>query len=98
VEKRPLTLEVLNKVVPLNLDAEEEAVVRAAAADLEVRVRDYKRRFNIKEESFALLLVCLEYATDLHKSTGETADLESYVAERLRRLDYQLSLALPDEV
>lgn len=71
MEKYSIKVDILNRPYPLLVRQEEEAVVRKASDLINNKIRQYKERFNVKDDLDLVIMCCLELATDnLNQATA----------------------------
>ncbi len=88
-----INVQICGRNFRLSIDPEHEERVRAAAEEVNERVRGYKARFNDREDQELLSMTALQAFIDLQRLQAEKNEsmLADIVATQIERIDAELS-------
>lgn len=88
--KLNINLVIADRAYPLKIEADEEAVVRKAAKMVNEKMKDFKKKYDVRDKQDYLAMVVLMQAVDNLKNESK-AEIDKTVMERADELDNILS-------
>jgi len=95
-EQLSIKVSIAGRIYPLTIERSEEENVRKAVKNINDKVTDYEKNFNIKDRQDLLAMSSLHFAThatEIHHNTGKE---EKAVLEKLEKIEKSVSAALKD--
>lgn len=87
MEKREITVKILNRSFPVLVNQKEEESVLKAARMIEQKLVSYQNKFNLHDQIALTVMCCLEIATDLELLRQDNEAFRQKFANDFRTLE-----------
>lgn len=94
MEKYSIKVNILNRPYPLLVGAEEEQAVRNAAQMINDKVKILKDKFSVRDDLDAVVMCCLELATDNINSSNYLRKKKEQASDSISRINELISEAI----
>ena len=94
MEKYSIKINILNRLYPLLVRADEEEAVRKAGKLINDKIKQYKDRFSVKDDLDLVIMCCLELATDNIHQTRRVKNTQNGALEQIGAIDEMLNDAI----
>ncbi len=68
MDKLSIKISLANRVYPMNINAEEERVIRVSASRIEAMIKTLKERYSVKDYQDLLAMCALQLCVDIEKN------------------------------
>tara|TARA_B100000963_G_scaffold272820_1_gene240995 strand:+ start:24721 stop:25005 length:285 start_codon:yes stop_codon:yes gene_type:complete len=82
--KQKIKLNIGNRIYPLNVNIEQEEVLRKAAKEINEMIIKYEKSYAVKDKQDSLAMCALEVFTNNKKITMDQSKFGSNTEEKLR--------------
>ena len=89
-----IKVSIAGRIYPLTIERTEEENVRKAVKNINDKVTDYEKNFNIKDRQDLLAMSSLHFATHATEIHHNTSKDEKSIMDRLEKIDKAVSGAL----
>jgi cell division protein ZapA len=90
-EKLSIKVDIVGRIFPLKVHAEEEENIRKAASIINKKVQSYIEQYGIKDKQVALSMCALELASDFLTAGKEKSLSEERMESKLQSIENLLS-------
>jgi len=84
--KQKIKLNIGNRIYPLNVNIEQEEVLRKAAKEINDMITKYEKSYAVKDKQDSLAMCALEIFTNNKKITMNQSKIGSNTEEKLNKL------------
>ena len=84
--KQKIKLNIGNRIYPLNVNTEQEEVLRKAAKEINDMITKYEKSYAVKDKQDSLAMCALEIFTNNKKITMDQSKIGSNTEEKLNKL------------
>ena len=84
--KQKIKLNIGNRIYPLNVNTEQEEVLRKAAKEINDMITKYEKSYAVKDKQDSLAMCALEIFTNNKKITMDQSKLGSNTDEKLSKI------------
>ncbi|MFL2592569.1 MAG: cell division protein ZapA [Flavobacteriaceae bacterium] len=84
--KQKIKLNIGNRIYPLNVNIEQEEVLRKAAKEINDMITKYEKSYAVKDKQDSLAMCALEIFTNNKKITMDQSKIGSNTEEKLNKL------------
>ena len=84
--KQKIKLNIGNRIYPLNVNTEQEEVLRKAAKEINDMITKYEKSYAVKDKQDSLAMCALEIFTNNKKITMNQSKIGSNTEEKLNKL------------
>ena len=84
--KQKIKLNIGNRIYPLNVNTEQEEVLRKAAKEINDMITKYEKSYAVKDKQDSLAMCALEIFTNNKKITMDQSKLGTNTEEKLKEL------------
>ncbi len=95
-EQLSIKVSIAGRIYPLTIDRNEEENVRKAVKNINEKVNDYEKNYNIKDRQDLLAMSSLHFASQATEIHHHTSKEEKLILERLEKIDKSISAELKD--
>ena len=86
-----IKITISDRIYPLNVNMEEEEIVRRAAKMINERIKDYQENYAVRDKQDLLSMSLLHYATAALRTENKVQNQDSAVADKVEELDVLLN-------
>lgn len=91
-----IKVSIAGRIYPLTIERNEEENVRKAVKNINDKVNDFEKNFNIKDRQDLLAMSSLHFATHATEIHHNTSKEEKAILDRLEKIEKSVSIALKD--
>ena len=84
--KQKIKLNIGNRIYPLNVNTEQEEVLRKAAKEINEMITKYEKSYAVKDKQDSLAMCALEIFTNNKKITMDQSKLGSNTDKKLSKI------------
>jgi len=84
--KQKIKLNIGNRIYPLNVNIEQEEVLRKAAKEINDMITKYEKSYAVKDKQDSLAMCALEIFTNNKKITMDQSKIGSNTEQKLNKL------------
>ncbi|MBH43750.1 MAG: cell division protein ZapA [Rickettsiales bacterium] len=84
--KQKIKLNIGNRIYPLNVNIEQEEVLRMAAKEINEMISKYEKSYAVKDKQDSLAMCALEIFTNNKKFVMDQSQFGSNTKEKLKKL------------
>ena len=84
--KQKIKLNIGNRIYPLNVNTEQEEVLRKAAKEINDMITKYEKSYAVKDKQDSLAMCALEIFTNNKKITMDQSKLGSNTSKKLSKI------------
>ena len=84
--KQKIKLNIGNRIYPLNVNTEQEELLRKAAKEINDMITKYEKSYAVKDKQDSLAMCALEIFTNNKKITMDQSKIGSNTEEKLNKL------------
>ncbi len=95
-EQLSIKVSIAGRVYPLTIERSEEENVRKAVKNINDKVNDFEKNFNIKDRQDLLAMSSLHFASQATEIHHNTSKEEKSLLDRLEKIDKAVSAELKD--
>jgi len=94
VKEQSIKVSIAGRVYPLTVNPVEEEFIRKAVLEINLMVKDYEKKYAVKDKQDLLAMCALEYSTEkLRLEEGEAYE-EKAIAEQIKRMEEKINAVL----
>ena len=94
MEKLSIKIKIGDREYPMKVVAEEEERIRKAGKLINDKIKIYREKFGIDDKQDLLAMVAFDSVVDKMELEGQTNSSDSFLLEKLKSLNTELSKAL----
>ena len=94
MEKLSIKIKIGDREYPMKVVAEEEERIRQAGKLINEKIKTYREKFGIDDKQDLLAMVAFDSVIDKMEFEGQTDSSDSFLLEKLKSLNTELSKAL----
>jgi cell division protein ZapA len=94
MEKLSIKIKIGDREYPMKVVADEEARIRKAGKLINEKIKIYREKFGIDDKQDLLAMVAFDSVVDKMEFEGQTNSTDSFLLEKLKSLNTELSKAL----
>jgi len=87
MDELTITVNIADRPYRLRIKREEEEIIRKAAKEIELRIKEYSEHFAFNDKQDLLAMVLLHYASTTQKLEGDLNSEEHMVITRLQQME-----------
>ena len=94
MEKLSIKVKIGDREYPMKVVAEEEERIRQAGKLINEKIKNYREKFGIDDKQDLLAMVAFDSVVDRMEFEGQIDSNDSFLLEKLKSLNTELSKAL----
>lgn len=94
MEDQSIKVSIAGRVYPLTVKNEEEEYIRKAVKKIDLMVREYEKKYAVKDKQDLLAMCALEYSTDKIKLEHDDSQMENQVTDQMKRMEEKIKSIL----
>jgi cell division protein ZapA len=87
MEELTITVNIADRPYRLRIKREEEEIIRKAAKEIELRIKEYSEHFAFNDKQDLLAMVLLHYASTAQKLEHDLTSEEHMVVTKLQQME-----------
>jgi len=87
MEELTITVNIADRPYRLRIKREEEEIIRKAAKEIELRIKEYSEHFAFNDKQDLLAMVLLHYASTTQKLENDLTSEEHMVVAKLQQME-----------
>lgn len=89
-----IKVSIAGRIYPLTVKQDEEEGIRKAVKEIDMMVKDYEKKYAVKDKQDLLAMCALQYSTEKINLESRNTLNDNKVADKIKKLEEQVNAAL----
>lgn len=89
-----IKVSIAGRIYPLTVQEDEEENIRRAIKEIETMVKDYEKKYAVKDKQDLLAMCALQYATDKIGLEHQSVHEDEEITKKIERLSGEVAACL----